>query len=92
MENVKGRRESVYPSLSDRRCPSLWDVFNKRGFTVNVCISFRTLVNRYGNLCRRFVSDDGKSSYLCILNPGNLDMMVLITLDEVAGSLVSACF
>jgi len=37
----------------------------------------RNLILKYGPFCRRFLSDDGNTSYLCILNPANLDAFFL---------------
>lgn len=48
-----------------------------------LCFVFlRALMLKFGALCRQFISDDGDSTYLCILNPYHLDMFFLVETND----------
>lgn len=42
----------------------------------------KALMLKFGALCRQFISDDGDSTYLCILNPYHLDMFFLVETND----------
>ena len=54
-------------------------------FTRFICLSkfpimfFRTLSGKFGTAYREFLSEDSRVRYICLLNPKDLDMFVLVT-------------
>ena len=47
-------------------------------------------MSKYGPFCRRLISDDGDTTYLCILNPGNLDMFFMCESNEPNHKMVNS--
>lgn len=64
-----------------------WEVFSKKNVQKLNTIFFRNLIGKFGNhQCRKFISDDGNSTYLCIFNSNDLDMFYLVTTNESSES------
>ena len=49
-------------------------------------------MSKYGPFCRRLISDDGDTTYLCILNPGNLDMFFMCESNEPNHKMVNSTY
>ena len=83
--NVAPKQNTIQVNYAILVC-SIW----KRDRIIIICFIFRNLMSKYGPFCRRLTSDDGDTTYLCILNPGNLDMFFMCESNEPNHKMVNS--